>query len=90
MLLVAVVALCILTVGHGFVHRFALSVYSKSFFSSGHILLIAYRKQKMNVFRIANPVWLYLIDPKMAIFQASIFGYRFRTGLQKKRGSIFR
>ena len=51
-------------------------------------LIIAYPKQKLNV--SGSQILLgYLIGPKMATFQASIFGYRFRMGLQQKGGSIF-
>ena len=40
-------------------------------------LIIAYPKQKMNVFG-SQILFGYLIDPEMAIFQAFIFGYHVR------------
>ena len=35
-------------------------------------------------------LFVYLIDPKMVIIQASIFGYRFPVGLQQEQRAHFR
>ena len=58
------------------------------FFSIIVGLIIAYPKQKMNVFG-SQILFGSLIDPEMVIFHASIFGYCFRVGPQQKKGSIF-
>ena len=42
----------------------------------------------MNIF--GSQILFGLKDPKMVIFQASIFGYRFRVGLQQQKGVHFR
>ena len=42
----------------------------------------------MNVFGSQN-LFGHLIDPKMVIFRAFVFRYRFRVGLQQKKGGLF-
>ena len=51
-------------------------------------LVVVHPKQKMNFFGYRILIG-YLIDPKIAINQASVFGYRFRIGLQQKKGVHF-
>ena len=52
-------------------------------------LVIVYPKQKHNVFG-SQTLSGYLVNPKMAIFQASIFGYSVRIGLQQMKAVHFR
>ena len=69
----------------GFVKK--QSVYSGSIIRPS--LITPFLDPTMNVFR-SQILFGYLMDLKMVIFQACIFRYRFRVGLQQKKGSIFR
>ena len=54
----------------------------------GHSLVTPFLDPKMNVFGSQNR-FANLVDPKLVIFQVSIFGYFFRVRLHPKKGTVF-